>query len=86
MKETISFTLGTASVEDCKVSMHFEDISMVSVKHLLLSVIKRIDDLCADFIINGDGVCEYPDKARESVINSLNHLRVEQQRTPKEQV
>lgn len=85
MKETISFTLDTASVEDCRVSMHFEDISMVSVKHLLQSVIDRIDDLCADFVINGDGVCEYPDKAREFVINSLNHLRVEQQRTPKEQ-
>lgn len=85
MKETISFTLGSASVDDCKVSMHFEDISMVSVKHLLQSVIERIDDLCADFVISGDGVCEYPDKAREFVIDSLNRLRVEQQRSPKEQ-
>lgn len=85
MKETISFTLDTAAVEDCRVSMHFEDISMVSVKHLLQSVIERIDDLCADFIINGNGVCEYPDRVREFVIDTLNEFRVEQKRTPKEQ-
>lgn len=58
---------------------------MSSIKLFLSVVIKKIDDMYADFIINGDGVCEYPDSIREHIIDSLYQLRVEQKLTPTEQ-
>ena len=84
MKQCIEFTEGD-TVGMGRVSLCFEGVAMSSVKLLLSSIIEKIDDMYADFIINGDGVCEYPDSVRMNIIDSLNRLRVEQKLTPQEQ-
>lgn len=84
MVQYIKFTDGE-TVEAGRVSICLEDVAISSVKLLLASIIENIDNMYADFIINSDGVCEYPDSVRKSIIDSLNELRVGQKRTPKEQ-
>ena len=84
MRQRIEFTDGD-TVETGKVSLCLEDVAISSVKLLLSSIVENIDDMYADFIINGDGVCEYTDSVRKNIINSLNRLRVEQKSTPQGQ-
>lgn len=77
MTQYIKFTDGETA-ETGRVSLCLEDVAMSSIKLLLSTIIEKIDDMYADFIINGDGICEYPDSVRKHIIDSLNQLRVEQ--------
>ena len=84
MKESVSFTYDT-TVENGRVSIHLEDVSISSVKLLLQAFIDKIDDMYADFIVNGNGVCDNPANVHNFVIDCLNQCREAQERMPQEQ-
>lgn len=81
MKQRIEFIEGD-TVETGKVSLYLENIAISSVKLLLSSIVGKIDDMYADFIMNSNGICENPDNVRKHIIDSLNLLREEQKSIP----
>lgn len=85
MKQCIEFANGD-TVDTGIASLYLENVPIYSVKPLLSSIIEKIDDMYADFIVNGDSACECPDRLRQNIIASINRLRAEQKSTPQGQV
>lgn len=84
MKQRIEFTNGE-TVDTGMTSLCLENVPIYSVKPLLSSIIEKIDDMYADFIVNGNSACECPDRLRQNIIASINRLRMEQKSTQQEQ-
>lgn len=86
MRQTISFSEGDDyATLNGEVSILLKDVSMVSVKQILSALIENIDDMYADFYVNGHADVQYPDRLRDAILRSLREARVQQIRTPREQ-